>query len=114
MKSLLVMGSLLLALPLAAEMEKSPMEFYSVKQLMTRKVSVRVRVVRNVQQSCEDESHKLQLGGFGYPMEACSFWTNGDGTYACTIIVGEETNNNILGHEFRHCIQGHFHDQPTR
>jgi hypothetical protein len=92
-----------------AVMESSPTELYSLKKRMTDKVMIDVVVVKNVRAACEKESHERGLGGFGYGMSACSFWTNLLNHYTCTVIVPENTNNDTLGHEFRHCIQGHFH-----
>ena len=98
----------LLVLPVSvasAALEKSPTEMYSVAKLVTQQTKVTVVVVDDVRKGCEAESHRRNLGGFRIPLEACSFWNE----ETCTIVVGKRTNNDILGHEFRHCIQGHFH-----
>ncbi len=65
--------------------------------------------VDNVQKACEKESHRRGLGGFGYAVEACSFWTNEITGNRCTIITAKVTNMGTLGHETRHCFQGAFH-----
>ena len=89
-----------------AALENSPTEMYSFKELMTTKTTVSVLRTDNVPKTCESESKRRGFGGFrGAPMEACSFWDKN----ACTIIVGWKTNNDILGHELRHCFQGSFH-----
>lgn len=59
----------------------------------------------NVQKECEAESNKRKLGGFGYAVNACSFW---DST-TCTIITSQQVTMHTLGHEVRHCFQGSFH-----
>jgi hypothetical protein len=61
--------------------------------------------VSNVQNTCESESRKRKLGGFGYPVEACSFWVGNE----CTIFTGKKTTLHSLGHEVRHCFQGQYH-----
>ena len=71
----------------------------------TFKTTVTHRPVDNVQQECEKESRKRGLGGFGYGVDACSFWENN----SCTIITPKKTTTTILGHEMRHCLQGAFH-----
>ena len=38
---------------------------------------------------------------------ACAFWNVR--RKECTIVTGKETNNVALGHELRHCFEGHFH-----
>ena len=98
----------LLVLPVSvasAALEKSPTEMYSVAKLITQQTTVTVIVADNVRKTCQAESHRRNLGGFKHAFEACSFWNE----ETCTIVVGKRTNNDILGHEFRHCIQGKFH-----
>ncbi len=63
------------------------------------------RYTNNVQKECEAESHKRKLGGFGYAVNACSFWDRN----SCTIITAPQATMHILGHEVRHCFQGNFH-----
>lgn len=92
-----------------AGLEKSPTEMYDMTKLMTDKVSVKVITSANIQSTCEAESRKRNFGGFGYPMDACTFWDKGISGYSCTIFIGKRTNNDILGHELRHCLQGNFH-----
>ena len=92
-----------------ADLESSPTELYSLKKLMTDKAMINIVVVKDIVQACEKESRELGLGGFGYSLSACSFWSRVQGHHSCTIFVPENTNNDTLGHEYRHCIQGHFH-----
>ena len=87
------------------ELEKSPTQMYKMNNLITTTSIVNILVVDDVQKSCNAESHKRKLGGFRIALEACSFFNDTN----CTIVVGKKTNNNILGHEIRHCFQGEFH-----
>ena len=92
-----------------AGLERSPLELYSMTNLKTTNSTVTIKVVKDIQKACEAESIKLGLGGFGYGLDACSFWRQINGQHVCTILVPENTNNDALGHEIRHCFQGHFH-----
>jgi hypothetical protein len=38
---------------------------------------------------------------------ACAVWTKT--TNECKIITGPNPNHLVLGHEVRHCFEGHFH-----
>lgn len=61
--------------------------------------------VDNVQKACEDESKKRGKGGFGFAVNACSFWEGN----SCTVITRRYVNLQTLGHEVRHCFQGNWH-----
>jgi hypothetical protein len=106
MKKALVVLLAVVTMNANAQLEKSATEMYSIRNLVTAETQVKVIRTDNVRQTCEAESRRRGFGGFrGATMEACSF--HNDRT--CTIVVGYMTNNDILGHEFRHCIQGSFH-----
>jgi hypothetical protein len=38
---------------------------------------------------------------------ACASWSRAQGI--CTIVTGAPTTHQALGHEMRHCFEGHFH-----
>lgn len=59
----------------------------------------------NVQSMCESESHKRGLGGFGYGVAACSFWTSS----TCTIVTSKTPTQHELGHELLHCFDHRWH-----
>jgi hypothetical protein len=61
--------------------------------------------VDNLQATCEAESRKRGNKGFGYMLEACSFWKDNQ----CTIYTPKKASMHILGHETLHCFQGSFH-----
>lgn len=94
-----------------AGLEKDAYQKYSVSKRMTSNVTVTIRTVpkAQVQQACDQESKRLGNGGMGYKVDACTFWWPKDNGYICTMILPEETNNDTIGHEFRHCFQGAFH-----
>ncbi len=72
----------------------------------TKQTTITWMAVDNLQATCEAESRKRGLGGFGYPVEACSFWVSNN----CQIFTkSNATTMHSLGHETRHCFQGNFH-----
>jgi hypothetical protein len=38
---------------------------------------------------------------------ACASWSRAEGV--CTIVTASSTSHQALGHEMRHCFEGHFH-----
>lgn len=58
-----------------------------------------------VQATCEAISKDSGLGGFGFALDACSFWRKD----TCVIVTGSQTTQAEIGHELRHCYQGSFH-----
>ena len=84
---------------------QDPLARYDARKKMSDTISITWRTVDNVQQTCEAESRRRGHGGFGFGVEACSFW---DGNQ-CTIITKSRPNNHEVGHEFRHCFQGNYH-----
>ncbi|MEY4332452.1 MAG: hypothetical protein RLZZ196_1190 [Bacteroidota bacterium] len=87
---------------------------FNMQNLMTNRTEVIMVIADNVNATCEKESRNRGLGGFGYRMEACSFWSNKNGNYVCTIVTGKKTTLHNIGHEFTHCIKGNWHDEPSK
>ena len=84
---------------------RNPDAAFSTKPNFTNQTTVTWLVVDNVQRTCERESHKRGLGGFGYGVDACSFWHGS----TCTIVTSTKPTMHQVGHEIRHCFQGAFH-----
>ena len=84
---------------------QDPNAMYNGSDNMTNNTQVIIKNVPNVQAVCETESKRRGNGGFGYSVEACSFWN----TNQCTIILPKRFTKEMLGHEMLHCIQGSFH-----
>lgn len=55
---------------------------------------------------CAKISSKSQSGNGPKPV-ACAVWTVAK--KHCTIITTPNPNHVVLGHELRHCFEGHFH-----
>ena len=85
---------------------ESPTQMYSIRKNMRHtEVEVSIVSVDNIGERCQKESIKRGFGGFPYAVSACTFWKG----KKCTIYLGAEVNNDTLGHEMRHCLQGKFH-----
>ena len=84
---------------------KDPESRFSTAKNFTETSIVTWQIVDNVQKACEAESRRRGNGGFGYSVEACSFWQGN----TCTIITGRTSTLHEIGHELRHCFQGNFH-----
>ena len=90
--------------------DEDPEANFPVGNNFTNSTTINWVSVDNVQARCEAESRKRKFGGFGYAVEACSFWDKGpNNENVCTIVTGKSTNMHTLGHETRHCFQGSFH-----
>lgn len=76
---------------------------------MTNKMSVEWVTVDNIQATCESESRKRGNKGFGFPLQACSFWNKNLLGYVCTIYTKKNPTIHTMGHELRHCFQGNYH-----
>lgn len=101
---------LVLALPSISSFAqdwKNPEAPFDARTVMYEKITLTWRRVdvNDVQKTCEAESRKRGLGGFGYRVYACSFW-EGD---RCDIFTSKTPTLHDLGHETRHCFQGAFH-----
>lgn len=93
-----------------AEDWRDPDSLFDARKKMSDTIKLTWRTVDNVQKACEDESRSRGNNGFGYSIQACSFWNGTE----CTIITRNRASLHNLGHEVRHCFQGNFHGSgPT-
>jgi hypothetical protein len=88
---------------------ESPYDKFSADNNTTNKTTITWIPVDNIKQTCEAESKRRGFGGFGIPMEACTFWDKGITGNSCTIYTPRTVDYWIIGHEMRHCYQGSFH-----
>jgi hypothetical protein len=110
MKTALAVVALLVSTNTFAYYENPHQEF-DMTNNMTNKTTITFRQVNNVTAECDKESRKRGNTGFGYNVDACSFW-NGNrvlGSDECVIITAKTANFHTIGHEVRHCLQGNFH-----
>ena len=83
----------------------SPEAKFDTRKNLVNQSTITWLTVDNLQATCEAESRKRGNNGFGYTLEACSFWVKN----TCTIITKKQTSLHALGHETLHCFQGAFH-----
>jgi hypothetical protein len=106
MKLTVFVAILLISLTsVSAENWQDPNSRFDGRKKMSDTIKLTWRTVDNVQKACEEESRRRGNGGFGYGVEACSFWDGNE----CMIITKNRTNSHELGHELRHCFQGNYH-----
>jgi len=84
---------------------QDPKAMYSSKDNMSDHLNIDIRNVDNVNATCQKESKARGMGGFGYGVDACTFWVGKQ----CTIILPKKFTKEMLGHETLHCLQGSFH-----
>jgi hypothetical protein len=109
MKKSLSLPLLFIALHATAFYEDPHQEF-DMTHNMTNDVKIVFRQVKDANAACNKESQKRGYGGFGYAVEACSFWNRkAIGADECVVVTAKKVNFHTLGHEIRHCIQGSFH-----
>jgi hypothetical protein len=76
------------------------------------KMEVVWMVVRDPVRTCNEEGRKRfkDFKGLSYVPEACAIWEG----RTCTIITSKKPTMHALGHELRHCFQGHWHDPDLK
>jgi hypothetical protein len=89
----------------AIAIDDDPNKQFDARGRQREKSSITWRVAENVQAACEKESRARGKSGFGYSLNACTFW-DGD---SCLIITRAKTSMHTLGHELRHCFYGNWH-----
>jgi len=108
MKKALVVLAVLVSTQAFAYSESAEVEFPTSNNF-TRQSTISWIPVDDVNARCNAESRKRGLGGFGFGVDACSFWEAKNGQDVCTIITSRSATMHQLGHETRHCFQGNFH-----
>lgn len=107
---ILLLSLLITSTTALANMEKSAYEHYSAVDNYTNKVDITWEISDNIQKTCDNIRIKVTGKPYPYTIDACSEWSKIDGsTYKCRIITTRTPNNDIVGHEIRHCFQGDFH-----
>ena len=76
------------------------------KRAMTT-VKLRWEVRPDVAEYCASSMGLDKERAYTTPPLACAIWSVR--TKECTIVTGPTTTHLALGHEVRHCFEGHFH-----
>lgn len=102
---------LLLLISFSTAFAETPYEKFSTYDNFTNKTIMVWEQVDNIQEACEAASRKYGNGGYGYKIDACSFWfKNNKGEDVCRVLTPKQVNMWTIGHEMRHCFQGRFHE----
>ena len=110
MRTFLLLISFFVSSSSMARLEKSAYEKYSTKANFTDTTKVTWETVENAKKTCNELMIQRSGKPYPYAVDACSTWQkNIFQQYTCRIITDKTTNNDILGHELRHCFQGEFH-----
>ncbi len=103
---------LLLFIPVlvVARMENSPIELWELP-FQNKTINVTIIVVKDdINAACNEANKKAGRGYFRNFTMGCAYWSIDKKPRSCAILVSKYTNNDILGHEFRHCLMGSFHE----
>lgn len=103
---------LLLFIPfiVSARMENSAIELWELP-FQSKAINVIVMVIENdINFACNEANKKAGRGYFRNFTLGCAYWSLNKEPRVCAILVSKHTNNDILGHEFRHCLVGTFHE----
>jgi hypothetical protein len=79
----------------------------SAEQRIMNDVKLRWEVREDVGQFCAKTIGMGREQAYITPPVACAVWHVT--TKECVIVTGTSTNHVALGHEVRHCFEGHFH-----
>jgi hypothetical protein len=79
----------------------------SAEQRIMKEVKLRWEVREDVAQFCARSIGMGREQAYITPPVACAVWHVA--SKECVIVTGTTTNHVALGHEVRHCFEGHFH-----
>jgi hypothetical protein len=77
------------------------------EQRVMSEVKLRWLVREDVAQYCARAIQMGQEQAYITPPVACAVWDKA--AQECTIVTGTKVSHVALGHEVRHCFEGHFH-----
>ena len=76
------------------------------KRIMNQ-VKITWEVRNDVAEFCAKSKGMSKDAAFLTPPIACAVWNTP--RKECTVVTGTQTTHTALGHEIRHCFEGHFH-----
>ena len=79
----------------------------ALEKRVIAEVKLRWLVREDVAQYCARAIQMGQEQAYITPPVACAVWNKS--TQECTVVTGTTTSHLALGHEVRHCFEGHFH-----
>jgi hypothetical protein len=78
-----------------------------VQQRIMNQVKITWEVRDDVAGFCAKAKGMSKDAAFLTPPVACAVWNTP--RKECTVVTGTKTSHTALGHEIRHCFEGHFH-----
>lgn len=86
-----------------------PLKPFDATKRLTDRMQITWQLVDKPAIICDREARRRypDFTGYGYPPDACAFWDERART--CVIITRKKPTMHDLGHEMRHCFQGHWH-----
>lgn len=78
-----------------------------VEQRIMKEVKLRWEVREDVTEYCAKSTGMGREQAFFTPPLACAVWHVAN--KECVVVTGKQTTHVALGHEVRHCFEGHFH-----
>lgn len=107
MKKFFVISLLTMSAIVHSNSWDDPNKRFDATKNFTYKTEITWRIVDDPAKECNRESRKRfkNFNGFGYEPEACAIWEKDK----CLIITSKRPTMHELGHEIRHCFQGHWH-----
>lgn len=79
----------------------------SINKRIMNQVKISWEVRDDVADFCAKAKGMGKEQAFLTPPVACAIWHTP--RKECTIVTGSSTSHTALGHEVRHCFEGHFH-----
>ncbi len=88
--------------------EMEPFTAKSTSARMMNQVLLSWELRDDVSTYCAKEMKLDMEKAFFTPPQACAYWNRR--TRECVVVTSPTTSHMVLGHEVRHCFEGHFHD----
>lgn len=79
----------------------------SASKRIMNQVKITWEVRNDVAEFCAKSKGMSKDAAFLTPPIACAVWNTP--RKECTVVTGTQTTHTALGHEIRHCFEGHFH-----
>jgi len=97
----------------ASAYEESPYDKFAADNNITNKTTVKwITIDGDITKACNKKNRERGLQPFTYKARACSHWSRSIFGDRCEIMTSRSVNYHTLGHELRHCFQGHWPGHP--
>lgn len=110
MKLAKTVSLLIVLLPSGGSFACEAEEVFSARTRYAEEMMVNWQPVQDINATCSEERKKRGRPPYGKKVLACTFWEHSDNGGECHVFTSMDTTVETLGHEVRHCFQGHFHE----